>query len=259
MEKNKSIILIIIGLIIIALFLLPLFRGSSFNIGTTTGLCIGTILFFYGFFFTKVNHFITWFWKKSVGKIIELFVGVILLVIIGLAIATTICMIRAASIPSFSNGTVIVLGCKVNKTTPSIMLGERLDAAYKYLNENPKSHVIVSGGQGKGEDVSEAFAMHKWLTNKGIDSSRIILEDTSTDTHENLTNCAKIIDDLNSPNYRKDNVVIITNEFHEYRSLKQSVSLGFVASPYPAKTAWWLFPTFYIREMYGILEYWFLS
>lgn len=259
MEKNKSIILILIGIIIIVLFVIPLFRRSSFNIGTITGIGIGAILFLYGFFFAKVNHFIVWFWQKTVGKIVELVIAAILLAIIGLAIATTVCMIKYASMPAFSNGTVIVLGCKVNNTTPSIMLGERLNAAYKYLNENPKSHVIVSGGQGKGEDISEALAMYKWLTNKGIDSSRIVLEDTSTDTHENLMNCAKIIDELNSSNFRKDNIVIITNEFHEYRSLKQANKLGFFASPYPAKTAWWLFPTFYVREMYGILEYWFLS
>ncbi len=259
MENNKSIILITIGLIFIILFLLPLFRGSSFNIGTTTGICVGVILLLYGFFFSSVNHFITCFWQKTIGKILELFVGVILLVIITLAIATTVCMISAASGPSFSNGTVIVLGCKVNKTTPSIMLGERLDATFKYLEKNPESHVIVSGGQGKDEDTSEALAMQKWLTNKGIDSTRIILEDTSTDTHENLMNCVKIINNLNSTKYRKDNAVIITNEFHEYRSLNKAKELGFIASPYPAKTAWWLFPTFYVREMYAILEYWFLS
>lgn len=116
---------------------------------------------------------------------------------------------------------IIVLGAQVRKTKITNSLKRRLDAARLYLNENPDTRVIVSGGQGKGEDISEAAAMWEYLCQHEIDGERIILEDTSTSTRENLRNSRKIIGDLTQP------VGIVTNSFHMYRALQIGRTVGF--------------------------------
>ena len=90
-------------------------------------------------------------------------------------------------------GTIIVLGAGVNGETPSLILCNRLDAALTYLNANPAATVIVSGGQGPGEDITEAKAMADYLTAHGIDSARIVQEDRSRTTRENLENSFAIL------------------------------------------------------------------
>lgn len=119
---------------------------------------------------------------------------------------------------------IIVLGAQVRKTKITNSLMRRLDAALLYLSENPDTRVIVSGGQGKGEDISEAAAMWEYLCQHGIDGGRIILEDTSTSTWENLRNSSKIIGDLTQP------VGIVTNSFHMYRALQMGRKAGFTDS-----------------------------
>ncbi|MGC4017920.1 MAG: YdcF family protein [Muricomes sp.] len=132
--------------------------------------------------------------------------------------------ICAAMLRRAKNGLpyIIVLGAQVRKTVITNSLKRRLDAALFYLKKNPHTQVIVSGGQGKGEDISEAAAMSEYLYLHGIDKRQIILEDTSTSTRENLKNSSKIIGNLAEP------VGIITNGFHMYRALQIGRKLGFM-------------------------------
>ena len=88
--------------------------------------------------------------------------------------------------PESKNTTLIILGCKVKDGQPSQMLKRRLDTAYDYLIENPDVKVIVSGGKGTDEIISEAQCMHDYLTKKGISENRIIIESASTSTRENI-------------------------------------------------------------------------
>ena len=92
---------------------------------------------------------------------------------------------------------MIVLGCGVNGDRPSLMLTERLDAAYDYLNTHEEVVCILSGGQGKGENISEAECMYRSLTEKGIARDRLYKEDRSTSTRENLLYSKKIIEEKN--------------------------------------------------------------
>jgi len=81
---------------------------------------------------------------------------------------------------------LIVLGAQVKGTTVSKILRKRLDTAVDYLADNPLTQVIVSGGQGNGEAISEAEAMKAYLLSKGIKEDRILKEDKSTKTNENI-------------------------------------------------------------------------
>ncbi|WP_455715620.1 YdcF family protein [Anaerosporobacter sp.] len=161
-------------------------------------------------------------------------------------------MVTAATNNAKEKSTVIVLGCKVYGERPSLMLVERLEAAYDYLVENPNSVCILSGGQGTDEDISEAECMYRYLISQGISSERLYKEEKSTSTRENLIYSKDILD---SYQLNKD-IAIVTNEFHEYRAGKIAESLGLEYSAVSAKTAWWLLPTYYVRELYGILYEW---
>ena len=107
---------------------------------------------------------------------------------------------------------MIVLGAKVNGTSPSLSLQNRIDTAARYLKENEKTIVIVSGGQGPDEDISEAEAMRQGLVAQGIGAERIIIEDKSTSTYENMSFSKKLIPS------GLDTGLLVTNDYHLYRA-----------------------------------------
>lgn len=127
---------------------------------------------------------------------------------------------------------VIVLGCKVNGEVPSLMLRYRLEAALERLEESPDSIAVLCGGQGVGEDISEAEAMRRWLVDRGIDESRLMKEDQSENTRQNVRNAAEIlgVDGENSPQ-----AVVVTTGFHLFRSKRICNSEGFEAYGIAAK------------------------
>lgn len=108
---------------------------------------------------------------------------------------------------------LIVLGAQVKEKGPSAVLKFRLDTAYDYLVENENTRCIVSGGQGANEPYSEAQGMYDYLVGKGIDKERIIMEDKSTDTSENIAFSSVFLDVEN------DHVGIVTNNFHVFRGV----------------------------------------
>ncbi|MDO5291488.1 MAG: YdcF family protein [bacterium] len=145
---------------------------------------------------------------------------------------------------------VIVLGAKVDGTRVMKSLARRLDTAYEYLNEHSNTKVIVSGGQGPGEDITEASAMEAYLVEKGLDSNRIIKEDASTNTDENIQFSRNIIqDDTKS-------VAIVTNSFHLYRAMRIASKQGLVnVSGIAAPTDKILAVSYYTREGLAVLKY----
>lgn len=145
--------------------------------------------------------------------------------------------------------TVIVLGCRVVGTQPSVMLKSRLDAAYEYLVENPDAPVIVAGGQGDDEEISEAQCMFNYLVEKGIEPERIYMEDQSTSTRENIAFAKAIIEEEGL----YESVAIATSDYHELRASLVADSEGLESSAISAKTQWNLLPKNYIRELVGVL------
>ena len=144
---------------------------------------------------------------------------------------------------------LIVLGCKVNGTIPSLMLRQRLDAAAAYLNSCPDTQVIVSGGQGYNEIMTEAACMARELAARGIDPQRIILEDKATSTMENLRFSMELMDEGAS-------VAIVSNEFHLYRADQMARSLGLDAALIPASTEYpILLASYTLREILAVWKY----
>ena len=107
---------------------------------------------------------------------------------------------------------IIVLGAQMKAHGPSRVLKMRLDKAYDYLTDNPDTIVIVSGAQGNDEHVSEAQGMYDYLVERGIAPERIIKEDKSHNTSQNINYSSAFLD------REKDSVGIVTNNFHIFRA-----------------------------------------
>ncbi|MGG4488042.1 YdcF family protein [Metabacillus idriensis] len=144
---------------------------------------------------------------------------------------------------------LIVLGAKVKGTVPSLSLQYRADAAAEYLKDNPNTIAVASGGQGPGEEITEAEAISRILQNHGIEESRIIKESKSTSTIENLTFSKALL----PPNVKKG--LIVTNDFHIYRSCMIAKDLGLDAKGLAAKTPASAILKSYIREYLAITNY----
>ncbi len=144
---------------------------------------------------------------------------------------------------------VLILGCGVEKGKPSTILRERLDTALQYLEEHPESSVIVCGGKGPDELISEAECMAVYLEEHGIEAGRIHREDASRNTRENLANAAVILE----REQLGKRAVVVTSDFHCFRAIGLAADNGITAFALPARTFWLFLPTYWVREWYGIL------
>lgn len=124
----------------------------------------------------------------------------------------------------------MVLGAQVRRSGPSLVLRYRLDKAIDYLNANPDTLCIVSGGQGPNEPFPEAQDMADYLEEHGIDRERILEESKSTTTEENIQNSVRLIDANTSkratPQSADVSVGVITNNFHMFRALQITQANG---------------------------------
>lgn len=148
---------------------------------------------------------------------------------------------------------LIVLGARVKGTIPSLAFASRIDAAAEYLKKNEKAIVIASGGKGPGEDISEAETVKRELVSHGIDKSRIILEDQSTNTNENIQFSKKLL-----PSDAKLGLVV-TNTFHIYRAVSLARDQGLEVEGLPAKTPAKAILKSYIREYLAITKYYLVK
>lgn len=147
---------------------------------------------------------------------------------------------------------IVILGAGLWGETPSLTLVQRLDTSLELLKLHSNVKVIVSGGQGPGETITEAEAMKKYLLNNGIEESRIIMENKSTNTLENLYNTREVIRKID--NRDKINITIITSDFHMFRSKFIANRVGFIAYGYPSPILKYLIPAYHIREYFAVVK-----
>lgn len=221
-------------------FIAPIFAGI-FNIGNIAGIFITSLL---AFIFIRPDII------SKIPKPLLIVSGIIAVTGFIVLLMINIFMIKSVrDYPENPQSTVIVLGCRVKGDRPSLMLKRRLNSAYKYLSENPGTFVIVSGGKGSDEIMSEAQCMRDYLCNKGISSDRIIMEDKSSSTYENLKFSKGIIDENNLCS----DIVIVTDGYHQLRAEMIAKGLGYEnISNISAPTSPWLVPTYWVREWFGI-------
>lgn len=146
---------------------------------------------------------------------------------------------------------LIVLGAQVDGKRITDSLQRRLDRAVKYLEEHPDACVIVSGGRGNGEEITEAEAMEGYLLEKGIEGKRIRKEDRSRTTKENLIFSQAYIEDMEQP------IGIVSNNFHLYRAVCYARKEGYGAPcPLAADCHPLLLPNYMVREFFAVWKMW---
>lgn len=144
---------------------------------------------------------------------------------------------------------LIVLGAQVRGEVPSRSLEKRLQRALEYAQENEHTMLVLSGGKGSGEDISEAECMRRYLSEHGISEDRMILEDRSTSTRENL----KFSDALTGCASARTGIV--TNDFHVYRALCLAKKMGYAQAEGIAASSDLLLEVHYIvREVFALVK-----
>ena len=242
----KKYILIILSLLSILYGLLILQVGSGTGFWIIWEM-IGVFFFIWAILLKK-NFF------DSHRKLKIIFHSML---IVGIAVITMLCGMITGEFKSKGQQNldyIIVLGAQVRESGPSVVLQYRLDAAIDYLNKNPDTICIVSGGQGVNEPFSEAEGMAKYLLENGIEKDRILLEDESRNTVQNIQNSKDIMEES------YNGVGIITNNFHVFRAVQIAKAQGLKGvSGIAADSNVLYLPNNMLRECCGILKDWFIN
>jgi uncharacterized SAM-binding protein YcdF (DUF218 family) len=217
--------------------------SSNIHTGIIAELVIGALFFFCAVFF-KAFYEKTAVWFKFMC----------------VAICAAIC---AAPLFLLSHGTadtanynedvLIVLGAGINGTRVGENLKRRLDAALDYIEKNPAALIVVSGGKGFQEEITEAEAMEKYLVSQGADAEKIIKEEKATSTYENFVFSKKLLDEIFGKEYK---ISFVTNDFHVYRAHGLAIKAGFSsASHIHAPTRYTTVISNTIRECLAVAKY----
>lgn len=231
-------------------FLIPIHWGVL-NIGNAFGIAVSVMLFLTAVFFGAICR------KCKSSKGFRIFCRIVLALfgagVLWAAVLTGLMIYGAgAGQPSPpEDATAVVLGSKVSGTVPSADLRVRIETAAAYLKEHPQAKCIASGGQGKGEQVTEASVIREYLVKNGIDASRIFVEDTSVSTQENLRNSLA----LTKQNGLNPVMAIVTDDYHQYRAGRIAAGLKITSYPVSAPTPWYIFSSCYARELLALTKF----
>ena len=154
----------------------------------------------------------------------------------------------------FEEDAIIVLGAGIHGERVSLTLRERLDTAIACYEKNPNAVIVVSGGQGPQEDISEALAMERYLIEHGVPKESIIKEDRSTSTKENFLFSKVLLDERFGNEY---SAVFITSDFHIFRAEQIAKSAGYDNITHMhSDTVWYLIVPSCLRECAATLWHW---
>ena len=239
------LMLIAIGIVFISASFVYPSRHPQHNIPGLVGLC----MLAFGISWTWIMKVSAKGWKR-IARIAALSLTafyVVTFVIMCIAI-----YINARSIPDSGHDAVIILGAGlVRRDQIPVVLRQRLDVALVYLNDNPNSIAVVTGGLGAQATITEATAMGSYLIQLGIAPERIIFEEWSTSTQENLGYARQLLDlHFSGQAYT---VVVVTNDFHLPRARILAWQAGLSAVGKAAPTQRHTIPRYYSREHAALL------
>lgn len=149
---------------------------------------------------------------------------------------------------------IIVLGAGIHGERVSLTLRDRLNAAIECYEQNPDALIVVSGGQGPQEDISEALAMERYLIEHGVPTEHILKEDRSTSTTENFAFSKALLDERFGDHY---SAAYVTNDFHILRAgqVAHRAGLDHITHAH-SNTVWYLVVPSCLRECVAVLWYW---
>lgn len=249
-HMKQNIIPIVLRILTIALGVLLLGNAlivtmaSNFNLGILLTYLVAGVLIVGGILWQYILRYLPrWLW---------------ITVIVGLA-----CVIVSASAlllygqtdrVTHDEDVIIVLGAGIHGERVSLTLRDRLDAAIECHEQNPDAVIVVTGGQGPQEDITEALAMERYLVEHGIPQEKIWKEERATSTYENFVFSKALIDERLGENY---SAVYVTTDFHMFRAGQVAHRAGFDdISHAHSDTVWYLVVPSCLRECVAVLWYW---
>ncbi|WP_438654326.1 YdcF family protein [Romboutsia sp.] len=151
---------------------------------------------------------------------------------------------------------MIILGAAVQNNSVSLTLKGRLDAALTYLDKtNDDLYIVVSGGKGSGENISEALAMKNYLLENGIAKDKILMENKSTNTYENFKYSKDLIESHSNKNLKDLKIKVVTTDFHSCRSSLLAKRTGYKnVTFYTSNSLVQFMPTYYAREFFAFFK-----
>ena len=264
MTEMIRVVPAVIGAAGMILFLVPAVAAGIVNIGNVTGFFVSAAFLLWGVFHRRIQDFLRAAWSRGgfPGRAALVLAAAAAACIAVTALVLTFMMISYARRRPAADADVIVLGCEVKGDRPSRMLKRRMEAAIEWLEDHPDVKCVLSGGKGGTELISEAECMYRYMTARGIDPERLLKEDRSVSTRENLLFSMELLEqEGRAPSeiaiVTNAEIAIVTNEFHEARACLIAKKLGLSAGSVPAPSTPWLLPTFYVRELYGLLYQFF--
>lgn len=221
---------------------------SNLNLGSVLTFLLGTLLLAWGIFYEKIKAITL----NGIPKFIKY--TIIFLLCAEAVLVGFLAIYGQIDNINYDEDVVIVLGAGVRGDKVTLPLKMRLDEAIEYHNENPDAIIVVTGGQGFQETVTEASAMEKYLTANGVPKDIIIKEEKATSTNENMKFSKEIPDKHFDGSYK---TVVITNNFHIYRAVSIAKAEGFENVYHKhAGLQWYNLAPCYLRESLAVLKMW---
>ena len=251
MKKSLKIISVVIGILLTAFALLPCFIYGVINIGVWFPALLG--LFFVAL--PVIAPTAAKLLKRAYKPVKTVFWSLFCIGAAYLVVMITVVAAGSFVPPAASPDAVIVMGGGIKDDRPQLLLQYRLDAAIGFLTEHPDLICIVSGGEDSNSDRTEADVMKQYLVEKGIAADRILMEDKSADSHENMNFSAEMLKE----NGLGNKVVIITDRFHQYRSSLYAKHAGLESTPYSSKSPFILQQSFWVREAFAMIKYYIIT
>ena len=247
-KKSQGSAFIILGILSVIYFILTLIILGGITFAEFY-LVLGIILILlgYGKKYTKRGYLIL-----VRGMVKNVIMGIIALGLVSFVALETVIISSAIPTKKTDSDYLVVLGAGLRGEIPSLTLLQRLNRSLEYIKNNPDIKVVVSGGQGSGETITEAEAMKRYLTRHGVNEESIIKEDKSTNTSENLKFTAKILKEVDKRENLK--ITIVTSDFHVFRGKFLAERYGFKADGYGVISKLILMPTYYVREYFAVVK-----
>ena len=248
---RKIVILIhwgfmILGIIIILYFTWASIYWGRFDVFNFLVSLIGVLIVILSF---KIYFFIDLIkkWPKLIQYLLKISFACLIL---SFVFFQAMIIYRMRDTPKAGADYIIVLGCQVVGEYASLPLLGRGYTAIRYLNRNPETRVVVTGGQGPGGNITEAEALRRLLLENKIEEERIFIEDRSKSTMENLFFSNELYNLLDK------NIVIVTSDYHIFRSLSVARKLKYTnVSGLPSRSQRSVLPAFLLREYVTIMYY----
>lgn len=236
-------------------FILGTLSGIYFILLTLWGVNFSTFWLILGVVFFALGgrgRFCINSHNKLIKKIKVIFRIGLILIISSFVIIQSLIIYNGVEKDMKHSDYLVVLGARVRGKVMSLALEQRMRKSLEYLEEFPNTKIILSGGQGPGENITEAEAMKKFLLSHGINEKNIIKEERSTSTAENFKYTKKILDKLDSDENVK--VSVITTNFHMFRAKFLAKRVGIDVYNVPCEFHILLVPNYYMREYFAVVH-----